>query len=116
MAYRYILEEEHFNLSVPYDIEGDFNGDDPGTHNGLNLPQNVLDKIYYDNMVKFLACRYSTEDLEDIIKSSRLTFREYKTRAAESGSGDENLDTLTIELLIKSHNAFIAIDRDMLHF
>ena len=77
-----ILEKDHFNLTVAQDIEGDFNGDAPGTHNGLNLPKSVLDKIYYDNMVKFLNCRYYYEDLSDVINESKLKYESKNTRSS----------------------------------
>jgi predicted TIM-barrel fold metal-dependent hydrolase len=88
IGYRDILEKEYFNLTVVPDIMGDFNGDDPGTHSGLNLPQDVLDKIYYDNMVKFLNCKPYHESLEDVIKDSKLTYqKEGETRNGEQEDG-----------------------------
>ena len=75
IGYRDIMEKEYFNLTVTPDIEGDYNGEAPGTHSGLNLPKNVLDKIYYDNMVKFLNCRPYYEDLDQVIKNSKLKYQ-----------------------------------------
>lgn len=71
-----MLEERYFNLTVKGDIEGDFNGNNPGTHNGLYLSQEVLSKIYYDNMIKFLNSRFYYEDLSDVINESQLTYQQ----------------------------------------
>ena len=89
LAYRYIVEKENFNISATQDIEGDFNGDAPGTHNGLNLPKDVLDKIYYDNMIKFLNCRPYTDDLDDVIKNSKLRFQDQDQNTTRNDRTDQ---------------------------
>lgn len=112
LGYRYILEKKYFNLTVTPDIEGDFNGDNPGTHNGLELPQPVLDKIYYDNMVKFLNCRYYYENLSDVINESKLT---YEKESSRGSSGNEtSISNSDAYWLI--NNIYIAIDKSILHF
>jgi predicted TIM-barrel fold metal-dependent hydrolase len=93
-----ILEKDHFNLRVAQDIEGDFNGDAPGTHNGLELPQSVLNKIYYDNMVKFLNCRYYYEDLNDVINESKLKYESRNTRSTTQDNGIS--DTIMIAIAV----------------
>lgn len=107
-----ILEKKYFNLTVTPDIEGDFNGDDPGTHSGLELPQDVLDKIYYDNMVKFLNCRYYYEKLSDVINESKLTYEKNGSRASDSrykpDSGSESFGI--------SNNIYIAIDQEIVRY
>ena len=110
-GYRDILEKEYFNLTVKFDIEGDFNGDDPGTHSGLNLTQNVLDKIYYDNMVKFLNCRKSDVDLSVVIKESKLKYESNATRSTDNtGSG-----TSTNGLLV-DNSLLIAVDEKCVQY
>jgi predicted TIM-barrel fold metal-dependent hydrolase len=100
-----ILETEYFNLTVKFDIEGDFNGDDPGTHSGLNLTQDVLDKIYYDNMVKFLNCRKYNVDLSVVINESKLKFDTNATRSTnDDGSGTSTNG------LIADYSSIIAVD------
>jgi predicted TIM-barrel fold metal-dependent hydrolase len=74
-GYKEILEEEYLNISVKNEIEGDFNGELPGTHNGLNLPKNVLAKIYYDNSVKFLYGKNFTASIDEVIKNSKFTIK-----------------------------------------
>ncbi|MCK5559596.1 MAG: amidohydrolase family protein, partial [Thermoplasmata archaeon] len=102
-----ILEKKYFNLTVTPDIEGDFNGDDPGTHSGLELPQNVLDKIYYDNMVKFLNFRYHYEKLSDVINESKLTYEKNGSRASDSRDKPDS----SSESFGVSNNIYIAIDK-----
>lgn len=75
-GYKDILEKEYFNITVKDDMKGDFNGDAPGTHNGLNLPKNILNKIYYDNIVKFLNGRFYYENLTEVINESNLTYQD----------------------------------------
>ena len=111
MGYRNILEEKHFDLRVPYDIEGDFNGDDPGTHNGLYLPKNVLDKIYYDNMVKFLNFRFYYEKLSDVINESKLTYESSYSRAAA-----EKLENSFLDYNELTAGIFITIDKECVLF
>ncbi len=107
IGYRDILEKEHFNLTVNPDIQGDFNGFEPGTHNGLNLPAGVLNKIYYDNMIKFLNCRYYYEDLNDIINESDLTYEKSKSRANEDTKRHALAQSAK---LLELDSVFIAID------
>ncbi len=102
-----ILEKKYFNLTVTPDIEGDFNGDDPGTHSGLELPQNVLDKIYYDNMVKFLNFRYNYEKLSDVINESKVTYEKNGSRASDSRDKPDS----SSESFGVSNNIYIAIDK-----
>ena len=104
-GYRDILEKKYFNLTVKFDIEGDFNGDNPGTHNGLNLTQDVLDKIYYDNMVKFLNCRKYNVNLSDVLKDSKLKYESNTTRSTE----DDGLETSTNGLL-PDYSSLVAVD------
>lgn len=114
LGYRYILEKKYFNLTVTPDIEGDFNGNEPGTHNGLELPQDVLDKIYYDNMVKFLNCRYYYEDLSDVINESKLTYEKNNSRASPAGETTiSSSEAFTLGLF---NPIYIAIDKNTLHF
>ncbi|WP_455392402.1 amidohydrolase family protein [[Eubacterium] cellulosolvens] len=89
-----ILEKTHFNLTVTPDVEGDFNGDAPGTHNGMNLPKSVLDKIYYDNMVKFLNFRFYYEKLSDVINESKFTYKKSNSRTTSSTHGSSFSATL----------------------
>jgi len=102
-----ILEKKFFNLTVKYDIEGDFNGDNPGTHSGLYLPQDVLDKIYYENIIKFLNGKYYYENLTDVIKTSKLTYASDKTRA----TSDEQL-RISIKMCVEFSADLIAVEKD----
>jgi hypothetical protein len=107
-----ILEKKYFNLTVTPDIEGDFNGDDPGTHSGLELPQNVLDKIYYDNMVKFLNGRYYSEKLSDVINESTLTYEKNGSRAYDShDKSDSGSESFRV-----SNDIYIAIDQKIARY
>ncbi len=80
-GYRDILEKKYFNLTVNPDIVGDFNGDNPGQFNGMNLPKSVLDKIYYDNVVKFICGRYYYENLSDVLNQTHLKVEGRNSRA-----------------------------------
>ena len=73
-GYKDVLEKKYYNLTIEGLVEDDYNGDNPGTHNGLYLDKEVLDKIYYDNMIKFLNCRFYYENLSEVINGSDLTY------------------------------------------
>jgi predicted TIM-barrel fold metal-dependent hydrolase len=88
-GYRDILEKEYFNLTVNPDIVGDFNGEKPGQFSGMNLPQNVLDKIYYDNVVKFICGRFYYENLSDVLDETDIKVEGRDTRG-EPGNIDED--------------------------
>lgn len=105
-----ILEKEHFNLTVKDDIEGDFNGDAPGTHNGLNLPKDVLDKIYYYNMIKFLNARLYYENISEIINESNITLQE-DLNGKSSNNNYSRANGYQI-----NQGSLIAIDMDSVQF
>jgi predicted TIM-barrel fold metal-dependent hydrolase len=109
-----ILEKKNFNLTVKGDIEDDFNGDSPGTHNGLHLPKSVVDKIYYDNMIKFLNYRLYYEKLSDVINDSKLTFG--KAGSGGRGGVNDSTSTSATDLIRLSGETLMAIDHDIKPF
>jgi predicted TIM-barrel fold metal-dependent hydrolase len=92
-GYKDILEKEYFNLTVKEDIEGDFNGEYPSQFNGTNLPQDVIDKIYYDNVVKFLCGKNYTHKLSDVLNETKL-----KVEGRDTRSSSENIDEDSLNL------------------
>jgi predicted TIM-barrel fold metal-dependent hydrolase len=52
MAYRYMLEKDKFHIDVPNITGEGFDFD--MELNGLGLPQDILDEIYFDNPLRFL--------------------------------------------------------------
>jgi predicted TIM-barrel fold metal-dependent hydrolase len=100
-GYRDIVEKKYFNLTVKEDIEGDFNGDAPGQFNGMKLPQDVIDKIYYDNVVKFLCGKNYTHKLSDVLKETNLTVEGRDTRGSSNNIDDKSLNhTLERHLML----------------
>lgn len=105
-GYRDILEKEYFNLTVEGDIEGDYNDDKPGEFSGMNLSKKVLNKIYYDNMIKFLNGRYYYEDLGEVINNSKFEYeKNSKSRGGAVIIEDE-------EEFVKSFNYFSLIEAE----
>jgi predicted TIM-barrel fold metal-dependent hydrolase len=95
-GYKDMLEKEYFNLTVKEDIEDDFNGEYPGDFNGTNIPQEVIDKIYYDNVVKFICGKNYTNKLSDVLNETKLKVEGRDTRNS-SNNIDENSLNLTPE-------------------
>ncbi len=62
-AYIDMLEKDYYSVTVTPDVMGDHNGMSPGDYNGLNLDPSILEKIYYDNAVKFLLCKPYYEEV-----------------------------------------------------
>jgi predicted TIM-barrel fold metal-dependent hydrolase len=91
-GYKDILETEFFNLTVKEDIEEDFNGEYPGDFNGTNIPQYVIDKIYYDNVVKFICGKNYTNKLSDVLNETNLTVEGRNTRNSSKYIDENSLD------------------------
>jgi predicted TIM-barrel fold metal-dependent hydrolase len=100
-----VLEKKNFNLTVEGDIEDDFNGDAPGTHNGLYLPKEVLDKIYYDNIIKFLNFAHYYEKLSDVINDSKFTYG--SSKSISRGTSESSF----IDYTRLSHGLFICTEK-----
>jgi len=71
-----LMSKRTYSVYAPPDVMGDKNGIADGDYNGLYLNQSILDKIYYDNCIKFLLCKPYTEDVDlDAVKSGEIVIK-----------------------------------------
>ncbi len=75
-AYVDLMSNKFYSVYAPPDVMGDWNGISPGDYNGLALDQSILDKIFYDNSIKFLLGLKYTEDVDlEAVKSGEIVVK-----------------------------------------
>jgi predicted TIM-barrel fold metal-dependent hydrolase len=84
-AYIDLMSKRTYSVYAPPDVMGDWNGLADGDYNGLYLNQSILDKIFYDNCIKFLLCKYYYEDVDwEGVKSGDVVIKSRTNKDVES--------------------------------
>lgn len=103
-AYIDMLEKDYYSVTVATegfepDVIGDHNGMSPGDYTGLNLDQDILEKIYYDNSIKFLLCKPYNEEVNiSAIKAGEDI--EQSRGQAEGESAKRSMETEIFETIV----------------
>jgi predicted TIM-barrel fold metal-dependent hydrolase len=103
-AYVDMLSKEFYSVYAPYDVVGDWNGISPGDYNGLALDQSILDKIYYDNSIKFLLGMKYTEEVNlEAVKSGEIVVKS-RTNQDMDLSFYYNFEFVTLDITVCTIN------------
>jgi predicted TIM-barrel fold metal-dependent hydrolase len=95
-----LMSKKFYSVYAPPDVMGDKNGISPGDYNGLNLDQSILDKVFYDNCIKFLLCKPYTEEVDfDAVKSGDIVIKSRSDKTVDT-SVYTDFEFVTVDLTV----------------